>query len=40
MFGIFKGHYIKGVAFHQGFNNAMMTIICNPNGSSHFYSDW
>ena len=30
MFGVFKGLNIKGVAFHQGFNNAMMNTSCNP----------
>lgn len=30
MFGIFKGLNIKGVAFHQGFNNAMMNTSCKP----------
>jgi sialate O-acetylesterase len=29
-FGVFKGLNIKGVAFHQGFNNAMMNTSCNP----------
>lgn len=31
MFGVFKGLNIKGVAFHQGFNNAMMNTSCKPN---------
>lgn len=31
MFGVFKGLNIKGVAFHQGFNNAMMNTSCNPD---------
>ena len=30
MFGVFKGLNIKGVAFHQGFNNSMMNTGCNP----------
>ena len=30
MFGVFKGLHIKGVAFHQGFNNSMMNTSCNP----------
>ncbi|CAN5141096.1 sialate O-acetylesterase [soil metagenome] len=30
MFGVFKGLNIKGVAFHQGFNNAMNNTSCNP----------
>jgi len=30
MFGVFKGLNIKGVAFHQGFNNAMLNTSCNP----------
>ena len=30
MFGVFKGLNIKGVAFHQGFNNAMMNASCKP----------
>jgi sialate O-acetylesterase len=30
MFGVFKGLQIKGVAFHQGFNNAMMNTSCKP----------
>ncbi|MFT5127193.1 MAG: sialate O-acetylesterase [Rhodothermales bacterium] len=30
MFGVFKGLSIKGVAFHQGFNNAMMNASCKP----------
>lgn len=30
MFGVLKGLNIKGVAFHQGFNNAMMNTSCNP----------
>lgn len=30
MFGVFKGINIKGVAFHQGFNNAMMNTSCKP----------
>lgn len=30
MFGVFKGFNIKGVAFHQGFNNAMMNTSCKP----------
>lgn len=30
MFGAFKGLNIKGVAFHHGFNNAMMNTSCNP----------
>ncbi len=30
MFGAFKGLHIKGVAFHQGFNNAMMNTTCKP----------
>jgi sialate O-acetylesterase len=29
MFGVFKGYNIKGVLFHQGFNNAMMQA-CRP----------
>lgn len=29
MFGVFKGLNIKGVLFHQGFNNAMATV-CRP----------
>lgn len=29
-FGVFKGLNIKGVAFHQGFNNAMMNTSCKP----------
>jgi sialate O-acetylesterase len=29
MFGVFKGYHIKGVLFHQGFNNAMMQA-CRP----------
>lgn len=29
MFGVFKGYNIKGVLFHQGFNNAMMQV-CRP----------
>ena len=29
-FGAFKGLNIKGVAFHQGFNNAMMNTSCKP----------
>ncbi len=29
MFGVFKGLNIKGVLFHQGFNNAMSTV-CRP----------
>lgn len=33
MFGVFKGLNIKGVAFHQGFNNAMNNTSCKP----HFY---
>jgi len=28
MFGVFKGLRIKGVVFHQGFNNAMMNTSC------------
>jgi len=31
MFGVFQGLQIKGVAFHQGFNNAMMNTSCKPN---------
>ncbi len=31
MFGGFKGLRIKGVAFHQGFNNAMMNTSCKPD---------
>jgi len=31
MFGVFKGLNIKGVVFHQGFNNAMMNTSCKPN---------
>lgn len=30
MFGVFKGLEIKGVAFHQGYNNAMMNTSCKP----------
>ena len=30
MFGVFKGLHIKGVAFHHGYNNAMMNTSCNP----------
>lgn len=30
MFGVFQGLHIKGVAFHQGFNNSMMNTSCNP----------
>ena len=30
MFGVFKGLNIKGVLFHQGFNNAMMNTSCKP----------
>ncbi len=30
MFGAFKGLNIRGVAFHQGFNNAMMNTSCKP----------
>ena len=30
IFGDFKGLNIKGVAFHQGFNNAMMNTSCKP----------
>ena len=30
MFGVFKGLNIKGVAFHHGFNNAMMNTSCKP----------
>jgi sialate O-acetylesterase len=30
MFGFFKGLNIKGVAFHQGYNNAMMNTSCKP----------
>ena len=30
MFGAFKGLNIKGAAFHQGFNNAMMNTSCKP----------
>ena len=30
MFGVFKGLNIKGVAFHQGFNNAMLNTSCKP----------
>ena len=30
MFGVFKGLNIKGVAFHQGYNNAMMNTSCKP----------
>lgn len=30
MFRVFKGLNIKGVAFHQGFNNAMMNTSCKP----------
>jgi sialate O-acetylesterase len=30
MFGVFKGLQIKGVAFHQGFNNSMMNTSCKP----------
>ena len=29
MFGVFKGYHIKGVLFHQGYNNAMMQV-CRP----------
>lgn len=29
-FGAFKGLNLKGVAFHQGFNNAMMNPSCKP----------
>ncbi len=30
MFAAFKGLHIKGVAFHQGYNNAMMNTSCKP----------
>ena len=30
MFGVFKGLNIKGVGFHQGFNNSMENTSCNP----------
>jgi sialate O-acetylesterase len=30
MFGFFKGLNIKGVAFHQGYNNAMKNTSCKP----------
>jgi sialate O-acetylesterase len=30
MFGVFKGLNIKGIAFHQGFNNSMMNTSCKP----------
>jgi sialate O-acetylesterase len=30
MFGVFKGLNIKGVAFHQGYNNAMKNTSCKP----------
>jgi sialate O-acetylesterase len=30
MFGVFKGLNIKAVAFHQGYNNAMMNTSCKP----------
>lgn len=30
MFGVFKGLNIKGVAFHQGFNNSMLNTSCKP----------
>ena len=30
MFGVFKGLNIKGVLFHQGYNNAMMNTSCKP----------
>ena len=30
MFGVFKGLNIKGVAFHQGYNNSMMNTSCKP----------
>jgi sialate O-acetylesterase len=30
MFGVFKGLRLKGVAFHQGFNNSMMNTSCKP----------
>jgi len=30
MFGVFKGLNIKGVLFHQGYNNAM-SAVCRPN---------
>jgi sialate O-acetylesterase len=30
MFGVFKGFNIKGIAFHQGFNNSMMNTSCKP----------
>lgn len=30
MFGVFNGLNIRGVAFHQGFNNAMMNTSCKP----------
>jgi len=30
MFGVFKGYNIRGVAFHQGYNNSMMNTSCKP----------
>jgi len=30
MFGVFKGYNIKGVLFHQGYNNAMIRQNCRP----------
>lgn len=30
MFGVFKGYNIKGVLFHQGYNNAMVRQNCRP----------
>lgn len=30
MFGVFKGLNIKGVAFHQGYNNALGNDVCKP----------
>jgi sialate O-acetylesterase len=30
MFGVFKGYNIKGVLFHQGYNNAMIRQKCRP----------
>ena len=30
MFGVFKGYNIKGVLFHQGYNNAMVREKCRP----------
>lgn len=30
MFGVLRGLHIKGVAFHQGYNNAMMNTSCKP----------